>query len=516
MILTTHIRRLAPLAVAMLAAMIAPAAHAGLLAPKTIDAGTGKDSGEVGAAIGNHRAWAAFVQETGGVKRLYAEAAHNGRWAHPFLADRGNEVQLAGLAGSGRGRAVLVFTEKVGGKEVLFGRRLANGAGGPVDRISAAGEDVRSDPLNAHGARGNGVVMDDAGAAAVCYRDAVSQKPMLATLAAGASQWVEHPVASDCLDLVIDARGDVVSVGTDGQKLFASKIVNGQSSTETIGNAMDEPSVAISPSGLAIALVRDNNFHVVAFRKRDVTSNSPWESLGRVDSDTVFDNGDSPEEPRATLDANGNGVIVWHSNSMNDAKTAYNIIRTGQPATAKFLSKEATDSFPYATTIATGMPAVGFELPGGKTGLFTFRAGVPSAPLTLAPAIAPTVLNSAAGLVGDGKGNLVVLLFAGQNPIRTVAVFGDFGRPGLKPRAPHKVHARKRVTLTSGATDTFADPRPNQVRWTLPRGVRALAGTHGLKLRVRFARKGRYTIRLTVTDLGGNTHTATLRVKVRR
>jgi hypothetical protein len=235
-----------------------------------------------------------------------------------------------------------------------------------------------------------------------------------------------------------------------------------------------------------------------------------------VDSDNVFDPGDSPEEPRATLDRHGDGVIVWHSNSMNDPKTAYNAIKNGQPGTATFLAKEATDSFPYATTIATGMPAVAFELPGVQTGLFSFAAGMPSAPLTLAPGMAPTFLTSAAGFAGDGKGDVIVLLFQGQNPVHTVAVLGGFGRPMLMPSAPHKVHANKRVTLTSGATDAFADIRPNQVHWTLPRGVKSLGGTHGLKLRVRFARKGRYTIKLSATDLGGSSATATLHVKVGR
>ena len=392
-----------------------------------------KDSVEVGGSIGNHRAWAAFVQETGGVKRLYLDAAHNGSWAHPFLADRGNEVAGAGLAGSSRGDAVVVFAEKVNGKEVPFGRRVSGGAAGQVQQISATGEDVRVEALNSHFSRGHGVVMNDAGAAAVCYHDAAAQKSFIATLAPGASQWVEHPVASNCLDLVMDARGDVVSVGFNGTSFDASKIVNGQASTETISDS------------------------------------------------------DSPEEPRATLDRHGDGVIVWHSNSMNDPKTAYNAIKNGQPGTATFLAKEATDSFPYATRIATGMPAVAFELPGVQTGLFSFAAGMPSAPLTLAPGMAPTFLTSAAGFAGDGKGDVIVLLFQGQNPVHTVAVLGGFGRPMLMPSAPHKVHANKRVTLTSGATDAFADIRPNQVHWTLPRGVKSLGGTHGLKLRVRFA-----------------------------
>jgi hypothetical protein len=84
------------------------------------------------------------VLETGGVERLYVDSAHDGSWAHPFLADRGNAVIGAGLAGSSRGDAVVVFTDKVSGKQVLFGRRLSGGTAAPVQQISATGEDVRS------------------------------------------------------------------------------------------------------------------------------------------------------------------------------------------------------------------------------------------------------------------------------------------------------------------------------------------------------------------------------------
>jgi hypothetical protein len=129
--------------------------------------------------------------------------------------------------------------------------------------------------------------------------------------------------------------------------------------------------------------------------------------------------------------------------------------------------------------------------------------------------MAPTILGSAAGFVGDGAGNMLMLLSQGQNPQHTVAVFGDFAPPTLNPSAsPHHPHTMKTVTLHSGATDTFADVPGNNVRWTLPRGVKPLAGTRGLKIRVRIARPGRYTIKLTATDAAGNSTTATLKVKV--
>ena len=506
---------LAAFAAVALCAIMAPVAQAGLLAPMTIDAGTGKDSIEVGGAIGNHRAWAGFVQQTRGVDRLYVDFAHDGTWAHPFLADSGKEVDAAGLTGSATGAAVAVFTEQVAGKDVLFARRLKNGAGGPIPQVSAPGEDAKFEPLMFHFLRGRKLVMNAAGEAAVCYHDAANAKDIIATAAPGSNRWVEHVAGNGCDDLGMDSRGDVISVGSSGGAFDATRIVGGHVTTEKIGdNIMDEDSVAVSTSGLAIFVARDTNFHIVAYRRRDITKNTPWESLGRVDSDNVFDPGDSPEEPRATLDPNGNGLIVWHSNSMNDAKTAYTDIKHGQPMTATFLAKEATDSFPYAVTIKTGMPATGFELPGTQTAVGPFHAGLPRPELTAAPGMAPTVLESAAGFVSDGLGDMLVLLFQGANPERTVAVMGDFAPPTLKPTAPRTVHARKTVTLKSGASDTFADVQAKEVTWTLPHGVKSLDGRHGLKLRVLFKHAGRYQIKLRATDRGANSATARLRVKV--
>ena len=127
-----HIRRFAPLAALTLSLIAAPVAHAGLLAPRTIDAGTGKDSVEVGGSIGNHRAWAAFVQETGGVERLYVDSAHGGSWARPFLADRGNAVTGAGLAGSNRGALRRQVEIDDLAQFVLCEIRDADGRQGPV------------------------------------------------------------------------------------------------------------------------------------------------------------------------------------------------------------------------------------------------------------------------------------------------------------------------------------------------------------------------------------------------
>jgi hypothetical protein len=120
------------------------------------------------------------VQPTGGVDRLYVDYAHDGRWAHPFLADAGHDVDGAGLAGSTGGAAVVVFTRKVNGNDVLFGRRSKNGVAGPVRQISASGEDVQFPGLMFPFLRGRAVAMDAAGAAAVCY--AAGNQSIIATL----------------------------------------------------------------------------------------------------------------------------------------------------------------------------------------------------------------------------------------------------------------------------------------------------------------------------------------------
>ena len=249
--------------------------------------------------------------------------------------------------------------------------------------------------------------------------------------------------------------------------------------------------------------------------RSDIAQDTPWQGLGRIDSDTVFDPGDSPEEPRATLDTNDNGLIMWHSNSVNDAKTAFSLIRAGRPQTATFLSKEETDSFLYATTLAPGAPVAGFELPVTGTALFRFKLGVPRTPRTASPGMAPTSLGSAAELVGDREGSLLVLLEQGQNPEHLVAVLGDFAQPVLKLHAsPRKPKAKQTVTLVSGATDMFAALTTAEVTWTLPKGVKALAGTHGLQIRVRLSRARRYAIKVTATDPGGNKTAGKLVVKV--
>lgn len=321
---------------------------------------------------------------------------------------------------------------------------------------------------------------------------------------------------------MIDNHRDVLSVSLENKAFTATRIVGGHVKNDTFGaNLMDEDAVAVSPTGLAIAVARDANFHVVGFEMHNISQSTPWQSLGLIDRNNVFDPGDSPEEPRVTLDKNGNGVVVWHSNNANDPKTAYAVITDGQPQPAKFLSKEFDDSFPYPTIIAPGMPAVSFELPDATNNaetdstVFTFTAATPNSPLTVAPGMAPTRLESAAGFIGDGAGNMLILLNRGQTPpTHLVAVFGDFAPPTLDPSvSPRPVDANAVVTLHSGAADSFAQLKADEVKWTLPSGIAALDGRHGLKIAVRFRRPGRYTIQVKATDQAGNVATTRLTVK---
>jgi hypothetical protein len=99
-------------------------------------------------------------------------------------------------------------------------------------------------------------------------------------------------------------------------------------------------------------------------------------------------------------------------------------------------------------------------------------------------------------------------------PTRVYAVFGDFTAPTLNPSAPRRPIRGRFVRLRSGASDDFASLPAADIRWTLPRGARA-NGRTGATIRVRFAHRGSYRIRVTATDPGGNRATRTFRVRVR-
>src|SRR5437667_8114287 len=112
-------------AVVLTAAFGLGSSSAGLLQRQTIDANTGADALDVGAAFGSKQAWAGFQQAAASVNRFYVAHAQDGVFGAPEPADGGNAVTSAALAGNGSGAAVAVFTEKVGSVTKLFARRLS-------------------------------------------------------------------------------------------------------------------------------------------------------------------------------------------------------------------------------------------------------------------------------------------------------------------------------------------------------------------------------------------------------
>jgi hypothetical protein len=145
-----------------------------------------------------------------------------------------------------------------------------------------------------------------------------------------------------------------------------------------------------------------------------------------------------------------------------------------------------------------------------------FARGAPGAESPLARGLDPYSIDSSVGIDVDDAGDLITLVTQGANPTTLRAIFGDFAPPALKPRSSSsRPHVGRKITLRSGAGDSFADLRARDVRWTLPSGVSAARTVSGLSVRVRFARTGRFKIRLTATDRAGNRTKATLRVRVR-
>jgi len=304
----------------LLAGLTASPGIARLLAPQTIDAGTGQDAIQVGASLGSRQAYSAFVQQTNGTKRLYVVHARNGVFGAPRLADRGNDVSAGGLAGNTRGAAVVVFGERVGNNGVIFGRRLSGGRLGAVHQISAAGDDASFSNLMFPFDRGHVLAMNDRGAAVLCY--ATGGKSFVATLAPGGDAWPSRELPTGCDSPGIDSRGDVAVLGVDANgALVASRIVGGQLRGEVIEpKVMDQTFLAVGAGGTALALGRDKDFHLFAYRKADIAKDGAWESVGPLESGVIQANADA-EDPFAALDAHGNGIAVFRDNSTNPRAT---------------------------------------------------------------------------------------------------------------------------------------------------------------------------------------------------
>jgi hypothetical protein len=212
----------------------------------------------------------------------------------------------AGLAGSTSGTAVVVYTVANGNGEEVLARRLTNGKPGAGAQVNPAGTTALFAPVGVLSpfVRGRLMAMDASGGAAICY--VVRMQQTIATLAPGKNSWVNHDAQSSCQDFAMDNSGDVVSISLSNNMITATRIVGGQVANDTFGaNLMDEPALAVSPTGMAIVVARDTNFHVVGFENKNIAVGGTWSSLGRIDSNNVFDPGDSPEEPLPALDKNG-------------------------------------------------------------------------------------------------------------------------------------------------------------------------------------------------------------------
>lgn len=497
--------------------------QAALLPPVTIDANTGLDALDVGASIGNRRGWAAFVQTTGGVQRLYVAYAEEGAFSPPFLADRGNAVTAAALAGNDAGDAIVVFTEQVGAKGVLFSRRLSGGQAAEALQASAIGTNavIRSPLAGLHHARI--VAVTASGAAAVCYRDADTDAIYVGTLAPSAGTWLPvGPLKSTrCDDIAVDARGNVIVVSQDqNNDLVADRIVNGALRSEVIdAEGMDEPSVALSTAGTAVALARvdaGGNFAAAAWRKADVAQDGAWTKLGVVDA-AVRANGENTSFPRAALNAAGRGVVTFNvTNPGTNSARVYSALTdasktSGVVGTPQKLADVKVGQVPVPNVLATGDPLVQYQAtaPNGKLlpVVHVFVRGAPGPARPLLPESGDDVeLLNVPSFAADTPGNFLAVLRRYSTPVRAVGVFGDFVPPALNPAAvPRRPRLGFLVVLRANAADSFAALRPGAATWRFPRG--AVQGKRirvGDRLSVRFLRRGRVRVTLTALDRAGN------------
>jgi hypothetical protein len=472
--------------------------------------------------MGPDSAWIGLVQTVGGVQRLYADFARNGRFGPPVVADRGNAVVNAGLAGDAsggsRGNAVLAWTELVGNVHVLFSRSLTSGGRlGPVVQVSAANQDAVFDgtDMGVPFDRTHAIAMNGTGEAALCYFDAAGMQSFLATLAPGSDQWVTHEMA--CSDPHIDAAGDVfASVGADANMKFsAAMLIAGQVRNEIIDPNVhpgDEFSVALGADGTALALGRDNNQKPLVYLKANLASNAGWQNVGPLDGGLI-PSGFSLEDPFAALDAHGNGIVVFRDNNNNNPQGYYRPIVAGTPMGGAVLDHSMSRLRPAVNTLGT--PFVVYSAADFHSGFLNiFNAGAPGSPLPLAPGLGPYDVPSLTSVAVDDGGDALVLLSVAGPPETVAAVFGDFSSPTLRPVLPRHIRARHRVLLRSGATDPFADPSNSEVRWQLPAAVRGRRTLTGLSIHVTFRKRGRFRISVTATDPQGHRTSNTVTARV--
>ncbi len=502
---------------------------AALLSPVLVDANTGKDAEDVGASIGSRRAWAGFVQETAGAKRLYVSFAQDGTFRAPVFADRGNAVAGAALAGNNAGDALVVFTD--GGK--LYGRRLSNGqAGAPVE-ISAATQTAQIPPpfVGLHHRRV--LAVNEAGAAVVCYTDNSVPELWAAVLPAGGSAWTRvGPLTNTiCEDVGIDARGNAIVIGTNtGGHPTADRIVNGTLHSEEIdATGKDEPSVAVTTAGLALAFARVDvgaSFGAAAYRKRDIAQDGAWESLGRVDMGALGATNENTEFPRAALTSAGKGIVTFRVNNTatNTARIHFDTVDAGAATPFSAPTKLADvpvgkDAIPVVGP--GGQPVVGYvgTGPDGKelSYLRVFSGAVPGPPLPLDPGTGQDVnLFTVPSFVADTPGNFLALIRQAGAAGRVAASFGDYLPPSLAATAtPAKVPLGQPVAFAGTAVDSFAAVPAGSIVWTFAAGsVKEPPALTGANVSARFVRPGANQVTVVATDRGGNRAQQTVTVTV--
>lgn len=414
----------------------APSALAELRQPQIIDAATGKDAAAYGGAIGEREAWAAFIQETGGAKRLYVAHARDGAFESAVLADRGNPVEFAGLVGGGGDEAVVAFSEKVNGFEVIFARRLADGQLGSAEQVSEDGVDASFGNKMFPFDRDLSMAMNAGGAAVLCYQ--AGGKEFAATLPEEGQTWSAREFPLGCFEPGIDSRGHVVALGSDpnNNALVATRLVDGQLSEDVVEpDAEDQFNLAVGPSGMALAVGRDKDLHVFARRKADIAQDGDWERVGgNVEENLIEGAGSSPEDPFATLDAQGNGLLVFRDNRQPDPNDPddnplgyYRQLTGGEPGEGGVIAQNQSRIRLAQDTLGTvymSYASLDFE----SAILREFADGALSPESSLAPGFEPYGHPNMASFSASENGNVLALIEPMGPPQRVAAVV-DFTPP---------------------------------------------------------------------------------------
>jgi hypothetical protein len=499
--------------------LLAGSGSAGLLQPQPIDANTGDDALEVGAAFGNKQAWAGFEQPATGAIKLYVAHAQDGVFAPAQPVDT---VTSAALAGNRNGDAVVVYTKKVGAVSTLFGRRLSGGQTGPELQISADAQNVNL--LRVHRIRQ--VAENDAGVAAVCYVDSAFGELWAAVLKPTDASWTRYgPLTSkDCSDIAVDTAGDVIVLGQDNANVATTdRIVGGrlQLGEQVDPAAKDEPSLAVwGNSALVLARVSPNGgaFTADAWTLQDIEAGGPYHGLGHVSPADWDPNGNyNVEFAKAAVAANGKGIVTFRlgnpgTQTSLDYYEPFDAGATtplGQPQKLAGESKLA-DVTPVVDASGNGMAAWADQ--NGAASDQHIRALAAGGQDFI---LAGSDLNATTSFEADAAGDFLAVVEHGSNPVHVAAFFADLAKPTVAPTSsiPTPV-VTKPVVLHSGAADSFASVDPSAVHWHFPEGsIIGPLDLTGLDVTVTPATVGPVRVRLTATDKGRNTGTGQLVVR---